>query len=250
MKVLFVGQVPKDSAYPEDIEDALSISDECNRIAVSDGAGESFDPKTWAGLLVRGYINQPQFEREWVQSRIKEYTAKFDGALLSWSQQAALERGSFATLLCAQMNPEAKSVDILAIGDSIAVLCDGTDFVDSFPLSRSEQFNQRPELISTRVALNVGLESPYFIFRAVRNWNTKGMVNPILLLMTDALGQWALRLAEQDCPPWEELAGITEVSMLQAMVAREREAKKMRTDDVTLINISLTETNSDGVPVS
>ena len=200
MKVLFAGQIPKDYAYPEDIEDTFTVSLEAGTVAVSDGASESFDSKAWAKLLVKGFVEEPQFSSEWVRNRTDEYMRSFDVSSLSWSRMAAYERGSFATLLGLQHKAESSVVDLFAIGDTFAAFCDGVEFLDAFPYSRSEEFEERPELLSTKGALNTDFESPEFLLQRHRTWSTAGKQAPSVLLMTDALAQWALKSAEDGKP--------------------------------------------------
>jgi hypothetical protein len=125
-----------------------------------------------------------------------------------------------------------------------------TEVVDSFSYCRAAQFDQRPELLSTRDSLNAFIESPNFDLKCKKIWSLDERASPFLLLMTDALAHWTFRLAEEGNPPWEQLSGISESSALQTIVAEERKAKRMRTDDVTLIVISLSEGQFDGVPVT
>jgi hypothetical protein len=249
MKVLFAGQIPKDYAYPEDIEDTYAVSMATGTVAVSDGASESFDSKAWAKLLVKGYVGEPKVSIDWVRNRIDEYNCSFDMSSLSWSRMAAYERGSFATLFGFQHMAESSVVDLFAIGDTFAAFCDGVELVDAFPYSRSEEFEERPELISTKVALNIDFESPEFLLQRHRTWSTAGKQAPSVLFMTDALAQWALKSAEKGSSAWERLLGITELSMLEVLVLEEREAKNMRVDDVTLVCVSLDECERDAISI-
>ncbi len=223
MRILFAGQIPKDYAYPEDIEDTFTASMETGTVAVSDGASESFDSKEWAKLLVKGYAEEPHFSSDWVRNRIDEYMRSFDVSSLSWSRTAAFERGSFATLLGLQYKAESSVVDLLAIGDTFAAFCDGVEFVDAFPYSRSEEFEARPELLSTKGAFNKDFESPEFLVQRHRTWSTAGNQAPSVLLMTDALAQWALKSAEEGDSVWSRLLGITELSMLGVLPASLRD---------------------------
>jgi hypothetical protein len=56
--------------------------------------------------------------------------------------------------------------------------------------------------------------------------------------MTDALGEWALRMGEEDGPSWTILLGIETQAELEALVAEERGARNMRVDDVTLVKLT------------
>jgi hypothetical protein len=241
MRLLFSGQIPKDPNYPEELEDAMCVSLGENRVAVSDGASESFDSKEWAELLANGYIEDPRLGVDWLRKQIEHYGRAVDSAALSWSKKAAFERGSFATLLGLQHCPESCIVDVLGIGDSLAALCDCGELLDTFPYTRSDQFEQRPELLSTNGVLNSRFELPGYFLECHKKWDTTEKQEPVVLLMTDALAHWALRSSEQGNPVWRRLIEIKERSTLESLVLEEREVKNMRVDDVTLVGLSLRE---------
>lgn len=239
MRILFSGQVPKDPNYPEATEDASGVATDSTRIAISDGASESFDSKSWAQLLVDAYIISPELKPDWLEKVIKQYNAKFDTSSLSWSKQAAFERGSFATLLGVEECSTHFSVDIMSVGDSLAVLLSGTDMIDSFPYQNPKQFQQHPELFCTTASLNSFFGKSNFFSQHHKTWDLKQLSNPTLLCMTDALGEWALRMVVENTPQWGYLLSIKDTTQLEALVLSEREKKIMRVDDVTLISVAL-----------
>jgi hypothetical protein len=237
MKLLFAGQVPKEPSFPEANEDALSTAIDIRRIALSDGASESYDSKTWAHLLTSRFVLHPELSTSWLAEAVSAYNVQFDQTKMSWSKQAAFERGSFATLLGIEQFTEHGPVDVLGIGDSIAVLLDGDEFIDSYPYERAEEFQQRPELFCTNATLNSFFSSPDFFSQHLKTWPISGRTSPIILCMTDALGEWALRNAQDDRLVWKMLNGIEKESDLEALVIRERQASNMRTDDTTLVKL-------------
>jgi hypothetical protein len=91
MKVLFAGQVPKEPSFPDAIEDAYKLAPDDGRIAVSDGASESFDSKTWANLLAERFVQHPQLSQRWLDDAISDYLSEFDQPKMSWSKQASFE---------------------------------------------------------------------------------------------------------------------------------------------------------------
>lgn len=248
MRVLFAGQVPKDPSYAEANEDAFELAAEQGRIALSDGASESFDSKTWADLLVTRFVHEPGLGHEWLSRLVSEYLSHFDVANLSWSKQAAFERGSFATLLGVESFPNHASVDVLSVGDSLAVLLDGYTFVDSYPYARSEEFQKRPELFCTSAAHNAFFYSTDFFSNHHKTWELSDKKLPTLLCMTDALGEWALRNAQDGNPKWQLLCAIDERSQLEALVLNERANKNIRIDDVTLVRVEFVGADKDELP--
>jgi len=114
--------------------------------AVSDGASVSFDSAAWSRILARRYAQHPCFDDTWVAAAIAAYAELHDRDSLPWMQQAAFDRGSFASLLGVTDRGD-RQVAILAIGDSLAVLCDGDRVVASFPYEAPEQFDANPQLL-------------------------------------------------------------------------------------------------------
>lgn len=93
MRQEFAGSVPKEPRSPEANEDVLALSDSANRFALSDGASDSFNSKLWAKLLANRFIADPGVSPQWVDGALADYEAAHDVASMSWSKQAAFERG-------------------------------------------------------------------------------------------------------------------------------------------------------------
>jgi Protein phosphatase 2C len=235
MKVLFCGSVPKEPAFPDDNDDAFAINAEAGRIAVSDGASVSFDSRTLARLLADRYVQRPVVSEGWLRPVIAEYASRYDRDSLSWSKQAAFDRGSFATLLGVRHQVKRGAIEVVAIGDSLGVLLDGHEFVESFPYVRAVEFRQRPDMFCTDGALNRFVASPDFVRRRRRTWSIRERRAPIVLCMTDGIAEWALRRAEEGSPVWTDLLQLRTESDLETLVRRERAVKAMRVDDSTLV---------------
>lgn len=241
MRVVFSGQVPKDFTYPEACEDAFAVAPEIGRLAISDGASESYDSRTWAQMLVQKFISSPNLDEHWLSEAVVAYGTTVDFANLSWSRQSAYDRGSFATLLCLENYPSHNAVDILCVGDSLAILLNDGELHDSMPYQHAEQFSQRPELFSTKPNQNIFYHSREFFSQHHRTWQLEELSSPTILCMTDALGEWALRKAAEGEPQWQMLAQITDNASLEALVRNAREQKNMRIDDVTLLVVQFDE---------
>jgi len=238
MQMLFMGQVARDASQPWTKEDAFQGDLARGRLALSDGASESFDSRTWASLVTSHYVACPRIDREWARTVIAAYTSQVDLGVLTWSKRAAFERGSFATLLGVGYDATQDELDVVAIGDSLAVLVDGETFAQSFPYRRADEFSQRPELISTNDALNDFLDAPDLWDRHRMTWSLAGRRAPVLLCMTDALAHWCLTEAERGWPVWQTLVGLREPDALDRLVAHARASNRMRPDDVTLVTIA------------
>jgi sulfur relay (sulfurtransferase) DsrF/TusC family protein len=236
IKILFKGRISKEELYPEAIEDYFAISDDARRIVLCDGASESYDSKNWAELLSNKYIQDPNLSERWIMDAIKEYSNKCNFDSLSWSKQLAFNRGSFSTLLGLQFLDDAM-LEIVAVGDSIAVLLDDLEYITSFPYDISNKFQERPSLISTNVHNN------YFIaeseFPNHTTWNLRDKKSCKILCMTDALAEWALKNNEICLPVWNKLLDIRDISTLHEYILDSRAKKEMKVDDSTLIVIEL-----------
>jgi hypothetical protein len=234
MRALFVGSCAKEPDRPEANEDAYAFSADRQRLALSDGASESYDSRLWAGLLARKLADDASFGPEWLETAASVYQSEHDFAAMSWSQQLSFERGCFATLLSVEHDEANGRLAMFGVGDSVAVLMVGSEVVRSWPLDDPEKFRDRPTLISTLRAHNEFTQLPEFHSLARMEFDLSALPEATLLCMTDALGEWTLRMAGEDPERLVELLAIRFEEQLAALVMAERAAKRMRIDDSTL----------------
>jgi hypothetical protein len=234
MRVLFVGSCAKEPDRPEANEDAYAFSPDGQRLAVSDGASESYDSRLWAQLLAIKFAADPCFGDDWLRSAASVYLAEHKFESMSWSQQLAFERGCFATLLAAEHDLVANRLILFGIGDSVAVLFDGASIARSWPLDEPERFLERPTLLSTRGEHNEFARDVGFDVRQRLSIDLSGFSDPVLLCMTDALGEWTLRMSREQPEQLVALLMVRSEEELAELVIAERTAKRMRVDDSTL----------------
>jgi hypothetical protein len=203
--------------------------------ALSDGASVSFDSASWARILVRRYTRNPEFTREWLAAAIAEFRKLYDRDSLPWMKQASFDRGSFASLLGVRLVDGGKLIQVLSIGDSLAVLCDGDCIKATFPLSAASEFNQSPQLLCTNPVQNVFLDQVDFGYDLVADWSFRGLEQPALLCMTDALGHWLLSQRDRAPSPIGVLRKVRTPEAFARFVQEERAAGRMKRDDTTLI---------------
>lgn len=201
---------------------------------VSDGASISFDSASWSQLLVRRYAQHPSVDDEWVAGAIVDYGKLHNRDDLPWAQQAALDRGSFASLLGVRDIGFGR-VDVFAIGDSLAVLCDGNRVVASFPYQSPDEFDANPQLLSTNPAENRFLREVETFSGLSREWDLGELEDPALLCVTDALGRWVLAEQGREPSPVALLRRITTRRQFTRLIERERQAGSLRRDDTTLL---------------
>lgn len=202
--------------------------------AVSDGASVSFDSASWSRLLARRYAQHPEFDAAWLQEAIAAYGKLHDRDRLPWMQQAAFDNGSFASLLGLRDSGSGR-VAVLAIGDSLAVLCDGDRIVASFPYEAPEEFDARPQLLSTNPAENRFLDEPGALAERQCEWDLGPLQNPAVLCVTDALGRWLLSERGREPSPIALLRRVKKPRAFARLVRAEREAGRLRRDDTTLL---------------
>lgn len=240
MRVDFAVSVPKDPAVHELNEDFWAADDKVERVAVSDGASESFDSRKWAQLLVDKYVADPAITPDWVSSIVAQYNAGVDYEQLSWSKQAAYDRGSFATLLAVEFAFNRTEVKVLAIGDSVAIHASNGVLFASFPYTTPEEFNSRPNLLSTLTAANTFVAAPgFFNKNSSKTWTVKS--GDYILLMTDAVAQWVLREQMESPSALLVMLEVTQAREFEELVLRMRQEHRMRLDDSTLVRLVVEE---------
>ncbi|MCW5675377.1 MAG: hypothetical protein KIT15_12440 [Xanthobacteraceae bacterium] len=200
-------------------------------LAVSDGASVSFDPGTWAQILVEHFTADQNVTVEWLTSAANEYRAKYDRENMEWMLQAAFDRGSFATLLGIATTPDQRSIKVTAVGDSLCVVADSQQLVASIPLLDPSDFEKSPTLLSTSYAENQ-VWTDETLDDCKRDIDIAGLSDPKVLLMTDAIGKWLL---EDRDDRLNVLLGLNSEEEFSQFVELERTEQRMRRDDSTLV---------------
>jgi protein phosphatase 2C-like protein len=236
VKVQFKAKIPKEAKYIKDNEDSFRWSEKFGFAVLSDGASESFAAKVWSNLLVKKFLHTTTMDDAFLASIHEVYEDEINYQDLSWSKQAAYLRGSFATILALWENLEKTEVTVVAVGDSIAVLCKDNLSVDSFPYHESEEFTQRPKLLSTIPRHNEFLHSQDFLNTHQIRWPVDTTTH--ILLMTDALGAWCLKRIEENDPEWLSLLDLRNTPDFRKLVIKERKSGRMKIDDTSLLVLS------------
>lgn len=233
----FFCSIPKDDAKDYRNEDQSSLSTRKDIYALSDGASISFDSWNWARILTRQFGREPNVTEKWIEGAIAEFNAIYNREELSWSAQAAFDRGSFATLLGLQLETIKKSVKLFAVGDTIAVLLDDEVILDSYPYSMPAEFNSSPMLISTNPGCNQFMSSPEFPKMHTVTWSIARLEQPSILCMTDALGHWFLTYKSAEPSSVSLLLGVDSKSKFRKLVDMETKAGRLRRDDTTFLKL-------------
>jgi hypothetical protein len=234
-RVDLAASVPKDVTCPTLNEDAWAHNEEFTCVALSDGASESFDSRTWANLLVDRYAHDHAMTPDWVGEALQTYSSTFKFEDLTWSAQRAFERGSFATLLGLAIGHNETDLEVLCIGDSLALHVRAGTVLASFPFDRPEQFDARPTLLSTKGHANFLWANSEFFLDASRTW----IVEPgdVIYAVTDAVGHWILSHLSDDKIIPQSLDAATSEADFTTLVEELRRTRHMRLDDSTVLRL-------------
>lgn len=239
MKITFSGSIPKDLQFPDANEDYWAKSACGNRVALCDGASESYNSKLWSRMIAESFTATKRLDFPWIQALSLDYFKRHDFNTMSWSQQAAFDRGSFSTLLGVDYKPRSTNLKITAIGDSVALLFDEGKLIASWPFTEPEQFLARPTLLSTRISLNEFIKSKDFIKNNSKTVRIRDLSTPTLICLTDAIGEWALRMLITNNSKALAIHEIDTLEELENLVVTERAAGSMKIDDSTMIRFAL-----------
>lgn len=236
------------SLRPEGRGEAIS------RFVLCDGATSSFAPRSWAECLVRSFSRNANNAalsmlskedlRERVFAAAREYESMFPPSALVGTDHATVEaykRGSSATLLLVEENPEKSGViRVTAVGDSCAFVADPDGrILWGFPFSDPEEFSTSAYLVTVTFD---GLKALFdertssFFWKSAEVDMSMFPSGSRLVCATDAVAQWIA--GRKKCP--EDVRRL-----LKAVAARrrrkfarfvewERSRKAMAVDDSTV----------------
>jgi hypothetical protein len=231
----------------EEYEDAWAFSLASPRVAVSDGATDSFESGLWARALVQHVMADPpggsaEEMAEWLASPIKAWHDGINWSSLPWYGAEKASRGAFATLVTVEFqDPPDAGTEVhvgalryraTAIGDACLFHVQDDQLIVRFPLTLSADFGTTPPLLSTRDDYNR---------KVLKNFRTMAHeVKPgdLMVLATDAFAAWFLRDFEDGGKPWLRLLALSDTGF-EDLVGDLRQGRMMHNDDVTLVVVSV-----------
>lgn len=243
---------PKSSHGVEQHEDAWAVDPSGRTAAIADGASSAFMSREWATILTESFVSAPPppqlgAMREWVMAQAQKWDDSSIGSSAkdagdgdessAWWAAESHRRGSFATLVGVVIEPPDPTSDgsggrwrCWAVGDSCAVQVRPTgprfERVRSYPLDAPDSFGSHPDLVGT------GSDRP---LPSISWMEATWCAGDILLLMTDAVAEWALRADRAGHDVWSLLATAT--SGWSELVDGERRRGTMVDDDSTLVRL-------------
>lgn len=233
-------QQPKRGEGAEVCEDAAAGDAARGCFAIADGAAESADAARWARLLVEEFVRDPVVKPGlWakvvagIQQRW-QWEVDHASGRRPWYAEAKRQQGAFATFLGLLFEETRwlgrKRWRALAVGDTCLFQVRNGRLLRALPVQRTEDFSNNPRLLGSSPQADNQLGVSHS-----GDWSSEDR----FWLMTDALAEWFLREVEADGQPWETLARFLAVTDIPfaAWVDEQRDAKKMRNDDVTLLAV-------------
>ena len=243
-----VFKLAKDTEHPEEYQDAFRVDAARGIAVVADGVASAIFSRQWAEILTEAIVADapdPQDKQafgRWLHQRRQEWSEQIDVSCLAWFQRAKLPVGAFSTLLWVRLleteedRPGAFGAYRLqgfAIGDSCLFHVRHGEVVRTFPIQKAAELQADPVAIGSvdlkRDQLLQFVTLDEFCFP-----------DDLLVLCTDAVTEWALRLKESGgSPAWDEYWSMTQQDW-EEEIAGLRDRRQMRYDDATFILLRVT----------
>jgi len=236
-------RLPKDVEHPDEYQDAYAVDPEGGIAAVADGVASAIFSGQWAEMLVEAVLadtpdpDDAETFAGWLEQRRRAWSESIDVSGLAWFQKAKLPLGAFSTLVWVRVAPMeeeregafgAYRLQAYAIGDSCLFQVRGGELVRMFPTLEAEQFAADP-LVLGSVDLNRDRLQQFVTL------DETCYDDDLLVLCTDAIAEWAVRMAEAGTPPdWQRYWRMTHVQW-EEEVAALRHERQMRYDDHTML---------------
>ncbi len=238
-----VFKLAKDPEHPGEYQDACRADAERGIAVIADGVSSAIFSAQWANVLVDAVMagvpdpNLAEAFAAWLKEQRRAWTERIDTSTLAWFQRAKLPLGAFSTLLWIHVleadrdQPGAFGAYRLrgfAIGDSCLFHVRRGELVRSFPLQTSAEFQVDPLVLGS-----IDLRRDHLM----RFMTLDELCYPddLLVLCTDALAEWAMRMQESGAgPDWDGYGNLSEADW-QAQIAELRRLRHIRYDDTTLL---------------
>ena len=216
------------------------------RYVVVDGATEAYDSIRWVRQLVTAFLGldheRPalteagldgwirQMQQRWLDEAPRAFASVFE-------ERKFHDDGSFATFLGCEVHdldgprPYWRAA---ALGDAVLFHVREGQRVTHFPELAPEDFGLTPDGVFTQPSQRERMRC------ALRLTGGELRVGDLLYIATDALAAW---LVEEDrrngraC--WRRLATVEHPAAFRRFVAEERNARRMKNDDVTLLRVEV-----------
>ncbi len=242
---------PKRGNVENEYEDAYFPERACQQqdlsefhCAVADGASESAFSREWARLLVRRSY-YPRLSLAFLQ---RCWVRKVTNRPVPWYLEEKIRRGAHATLVALSIQdsepsePCGGSWRVEAVGDSCLFHVRDDALLTVAPISRSDEFDNHPHLISTDPSTSFGFDES-----RIKVVSGEWLPSDMFYLLTDALAEWTLGEHEAGRPPWSLFRSLgqngdssdTGQRSFETLVAKLRENGGLHNDDTTLLRVKV-----------
>ncbi len=241
-----VFKLAKDPERPSEDQDAYAADPGRGLAAVADGVSSALFSRQWAGIIAQTVVADPPDVADgeafaaWLAERRQQWSEQIDTSGLAWFQKAKLPAGAFTTLLWVRISPApqqegkfgAYRLEGFAVGDSCLFHVRHGEVLRTFPIDDSEQLKDDPIVVGS-----VDLKRDHLVEFATLD--ELCYPDDLLVLCTDAVADWALRLMESgETPDFDRYWDMPQETW-EAEIAALRDARQMRYDDTTLLLVRL-----------
>ncbi len=230
---------PKLGNKPEENEDYLLFDSGRMKFAVADGASDSIFSGVWARALVESYVqsnlslfDDGAFIEQLVRTARDRWYEEIKWDQLKLFVKNKAINGSFSTFTALEGRDSGDAIEfrVVSVGDS-CFLRNDNGALDSFPLSRPEDFNISPKLIWS------GYGSPFSKEFKWRKPDFKSMsftsASVDFVLATDSVSKWIIEYYPES---WDHIIDGNTLELFSGEISM----KKMRNDDLTFLHITTT----------
>lgn len=229
-------------------EDGFALDEATQRFAIADGASTSTKAAEWAATLTSGFLvdrfaatDAHEFE-QWIIRRCTEFAEVHASPLDdevsadNWLAHAAAAKHGFATFVGVEFIPidtRQSACRWVGVGDACIFHTRDGDLLAVGPTTDGSDFGLHPDLISSNLEhVGAATDAAFRHEVTVRSGDN-------VLLISDALAEWALTTSRGDETIWEML-GRLDSSSFERLVEDLRDASTIVNDDVTLIRCEVT----------
>lgn len=233
--------VPKEGHEEHENEDAFAFQerDGILRVAVADGATESFYSRHWAQLLVDSFVSLEQrsiseeVEKDWIQSAAMAFSAQHPLENLPWHAHHKGALGSHATFAGFAFDLDRWTYRTYQMGDCCLLVSGKKTRIIPKSFGAPLQFTNQPKTVRSKHPKAI----PYAFQSRVRSLRSGSST---VFLLTDALAD-ALLLGTQanNASAIATLAALTGKEDFVTYVQDLRKNNRIRNDDTTLVIVEL-----------
>ena len=241
------GNLPEeceDSCYPQDNG---ICADNYYKVAIADGATESFFSSIWAKIITRNFSNKKNQDlnsyltdchNDWIKWKRDYFLERKEKNIpIQWFEEYGIKKGAYSSMLglIISKKENLNTYTISALGDSCFFHFRDGYLLESFPIKKSDEFSNSPHLISSENPFDVvTIKKFQKIKRKYRNGD-------LLILGTDAIAAWILKEIEECNSPTSRLDLIENNEAFISFIDELRDENNIRNDDVTLTLIYVME---------